>query len=59
MLRDFCQRISWKIAKGNLSGKISHPYRVWKVYKHRFSENIELAIGRTLIRLKRSLFFVL
>ena len=29
-------------------GKISHPYRVWKVYKHRFSENTELAIGRTL-----------
>ena len=36
-------------------GKISHPYRVWKVYKHRFSENTELAIGRTLTRKRTSL----
>ena len=33
---------------GECLGKISNPYRVWKVYKHRFSENTELARGRTL-----------
>ena len=38
-----------KDRQGECLGKISHPYRVWKVYKHRFSENTELAIGRTLI----------
>ena len=37
-----------KDRQGESLGKISHPYRVWKVYKHRFSENTELAIGRTL-----------
>ena len=37
-----------KDRQGECLGKISHPYRVWKVYKHRFSENTELAIGRTL-----------
>ena len=37
-----------KNRQGECLGKISHPYRVWKVYKHRFSENTELAIGRTL-----------
>ena len=25
--------------QGECFGKISHPYRVWKVYKQRFSEN--------------------
>ena len=37
-----------KDRQGECLGKISNPYRVWKVYKHRFSENTELAIGRTL-----------
>ena len=36
-----------KDRQGECLGKISHPYRVWKVYKHRFSENTEFAIGRT------------
>ena len=39
-----------KIAKGNVGAKfhILTGTRVWKVYKQRFSENTELAIGRTL-----------
>ena len=36
-----------KNRQGECLGKISHLYRVWKVYKHRFSEDTELAIGRT------------
>ena len=36
-----------KDRQGECLGKISHPHRVWKVSKHRFSENTELAIGRT------------
>ena len=36
-----------KDRRGECMGKISHPYRVWKVSKQRFSENTELAIGRT------------
>ena len=39
-----------KDRQGEWLGEISHPYRVWKVYKHRFSDNTELAIGRTLIK---------
>ena len=37
-----------KDRQGECLGKISQPYRVWQVSKHRFSENTELAIGRTL-----------
>ena len=45
-----------KDRQGECLGKISHPYRVWKVYKHRFSENTELAIGRTLITRPREIY---
>ena len=47
-----------KDRQGECLGKISHPYRVWKVYKHRFSENTELATGRTLTWLQFCLFFI-
>ena len=39
--------IFMKDPQGESFGKISHTYRVWKVYKHRFSENTELAERRT------------
>ena len=35
--------IFMKDHRGEYFGKISHPYRVWKVYNQRFSENTELA----------------
>ena len=38
--------------QGECLGKISHPYRVWKVYTQSFSENTELATGRTLTQTK-------
>ena len=37
-----------KDRQGECFGKISNPYRVWKVYKHMFSENSKLPTGRTL-----------
>ena len=47
-----------KDRQGECLGKISHPYRVSKVYKHRFSQNTELAIGRTLNEAKKRMTMV-
>ena len=51
----WCDDVTWLLStnfmrdrQGECLGKISHPYRVWKVYKQKFSENTKLALGRTL-----------
>ena len=45
-----------KDRQGECLGKISHPYRVWKAYKHKFSENTELVIGRSLNHFPTNLY---